>query len=84
MTFRFILQTLRPMAAMGVPPGNVVIALAFAAVASAAMAAMGVPPGDEVMMLVFMAIAAAAAALTFGGGGVGVSNIVALLGESWV
>ncbi len=82
--FGFIPPTLRPMAATGILPGNVVIALAFAAAATAARAATGVPPGDEVMALPFMATAAAAAASAFGGGGVEVSNIVALLRKSWV
>jgi hypothetical protein len=83
-TFGFILPVLRPMAAMSILPGNVVIPLAFAA-AVAAMAATGIPPGEKVMVLAFTATAAAAEASTFGGGGgVGVSNIVALLGESWV
>jgi hypothetical protein len=61
--FGFIPPALRPMAAMGIPPGNVVIALALTAPA-AVMAATGVPPGDRE--------------------GVRVSNIVALLRESWV
>jgi hypothetical protein len=40
------------MTATGVPLGNVVIALAFAAAAAAAtMAVTGVPPGDKVMRL---------------------------------
>jgi hypothetical protein len=43
------------------------------------MAAMGVPPGDVLIALTFPV-----AASTFGGGGVGVCDIVALLGESLV
>ncbi len=90
MMFGFIPLTLRLMAVAGVPLGEVVIALVFAAVAAAAvvgaatMAATGVPPGDKVMALAFMATVAAAAASTFGGGGAGVCNILALLRESWV
>ncbi len=49
---------LRPMTVTGVLPGDIMIALAFAA--------------------------AAAAASTFVGGGVGIWDIEALLGESWV
>jgi hypothetical protein len=80
---------LRPMAATGVPLGDVVIVLTFAvmvvaAAAAAAVAAMGVLPGDEVMVFAFMVTAAAARTLTFGGGEVGVHNIVLLLEESWV
>ncbi len=52
---------LRPMTATCIPPENVVIALAFAAM-----------------------VASAAAASTFVGGGVGICNTVALLGESWI
>jgi hypothetical protein len=70
---------LRPMAVKGVPPGDAAIALAFSA-AAAAMVAIGVPLGDEGIALAFAAIAAAA--LTFVGGGDGVRNIVASLGES--
>ncbi len=62
---------LRPMAATGVPPGDIVIALAFAVAATAVAAAAA-------------AAAAAVVASTFGGGGVGVCDIVALLGKSWV
>ncbi len=51
---------LRPMAVTGIPPGDIVIALAF---------------GLAVVVVV---------ALIFGGGGVGVCNIVMLLRESWV
>ncbi len=83
-TFRFIPPTLRPMAATGILPGNGVIALVFAAGATAAMEATGILPGDKVMALAFTATAVAAAASMFGGGGVVVSNIVASLGESWV
>ncbi len=72
---------LRPMAVKGVPLGDAAIVLAFA-MAAAAMAAIGVPPGDEGIALAFAAIAAAA--WTFVGGGDGVRDIVALLGESWV
>ncbi len=80
MTFGFIPPTLRPMAATGVPPGNVVIALAFAAAAMVEMAATGISPGDKLMALAFTeTVVAAVAALTFGGGGVVVSNIVASL-----
>ncbi len=46
------------------------------------MVAIGVPPGDEEIALAFAAIAVAA--LMFVGGGDGVCNIVASLGESWV
>ncbi len=64
MMFGFILQMLRPMAALGIPPGEVVIALTFTAMAAAiaamagmaAMAAAAVtdlPPGDKAMALVF-------------------------------
>ncbi len=67
---------LRPMAATGVPPGDMVIALAFAAAvavvaAAATMAATGIPPGDEGMAIAFAVTAAEAA--TFVGGGVGVA-----------
>jgi hypothetical protein len=48
------------------------------------MAATGVPLGDVVIALAFTGAAVAAAASMFGGGGVGVCNIIALLGESWV
>ncbi len=71
MTFGFIPPTLRPMAAMGVPPGDVVIALGFRAATAAAVAAMGIPLGDKVMLLAFTVTAAAAATLTFRGGGGG-------------
>jgi hypothetical protein len=47
------------------------------------MAATGVPLGDVVIALKFAA-AAAAVASTFGGGRVGVCDIVVLLGESLV
>jgi hypothetical protein len=80
----FILLALRLMAAMGIPPGDVAIALAFVAAAAAAMAVTGIPPGDEVMAYAFRATAVAAVASTFGGGRVAVCNIVALLRESWV
>ena len=73
-----------PMVATGIPLGDLVIALAFAAAAAAvvvAMAAlaMGVPPGDEGMALAFAATVAAAAA-TFVEGEVGVHAIV---GVAW-
>jgi hypothetical protein len=74
-------RMLRPMAVKGVPPGDAAIVLAFA-VAAVAMAAIGVPPGDKGIMLAFVATVVATA--TFVGGGDGVCNIVALLGESWV
>ncbi len=49
------------------------------------MTATGILPGDVVIALLFVAAAAAAAALTlFIGGGVGICDIVASLGESWV
>jgi hypothetical protein len=48
------------------------------------MAVMGIPPGDVVIALAIVEAVAVAAALTFAGGGVGVCNIIALLGESWV
>ncbi len=48
------------------------------------MATMGFMPEYVVMVLAFRATAAAAVELTFGGGGGGVCNIIALLGESWV
>jgi hypothetical protein len=57
------------------------IVLAFMA-AAVMMVAIGVPPGDEEIALAFAAIAVAA--LMFVGGGDGVCNIVASLGESWV
>ncbi len=66
------------MAVMGILPGDVVIALGFAAAAAMRMAATGVLPGDEVMALGFTATAAVVA-LMFGGGGVGVHNIVVCL-----
>ncbi len=80
MTFEFVPPMLTPMAATGVPPGDVVIALTSAAAA----AATGFLLGDVAMALTFKVTATAAAASTFGGGGVGVCDIVALLGESWV
>jgi hypothetical protein len=48
------------------------------------MAATGILPGDVVIALAFAAVAAAVAASMFVGGGDGVRDIVALLGESWV
>ncbi len=84
-TFGFILPMLRPMAATGIPPGDVVIALVFAEeAATAAIAVTGILPGEVVMALAFTAAAAAAAAVAasmFGGGGVGVYSIVATLRE---
>jgi hypothetical protein len=82
MMFGFVLPMLRPMAVMGVPPGNVVTVLVFV-LATAAMAVMGVPLGDKGITLAF-AVTAAVAVATFVGGGVGVCNIIALLRESWV
>ncbi len=81
MMFRFVPPMLRPMAATGVPPREMVIALAFTAAVMAAVATV-VPPKDK-GALAFAATAAAAASM-FGGGEVGVCAIVALLGESWV
>ena len=71
---------LMSMAAMGIPLGDTMIVLVFAA-AAAAMAEIGIPLGDKGIALMFVATAVAAAILE---GGVGVCNIVALLGESWV
>ncbi len=48
------------MAAMGIPPGDAVIALMFA-VAAVAMVAIGIPPGDKGLALAFAATVAAAA-----------------------
>jgi hypothetical protein len=49
------------------------------------VAAMGALPVVVVFVLAFaVAAVAAAAALMFGGGGVEICNIIALLGESWV
>ncbi len=79
-TSGFAPPMLRPVAAMGIPPGDAMIVLAFAAVA-AAMAVIVVLPGDKGIALAFAATVAAASIV---GGGVGVCNIVALLGESWV
>jgi hypothetical protein len=76
-TSGFAPPMLRPVAAMGVLPGDVMIVLAFAATV-VAMAAIVVLPGDKG---IFTVTAVAAAIL---GGVVGVCNIVALLGESWV
>ncbi len=72
-------------AATGIPPGDVMIALAFA-VAATAVAATGVPLGDFMMVLALMATAAVAVASMFEGGRgrVGVCNIIALLRESLV
>jgi hypothetical protein len=47
------------------------------------MTATGILPGDAVIVLAFAAVVAAAAS-TFVGGGVGIHDIVASLGESWV
>ncbi len=65
MTLGFVLPTFPPMAAAGIPQGDIVLELTFLAVAAAA-------------------VAAAVVASMFGGGGVEVCNIIALLGESWV
>ncbi len=81
-TFGFVTPTLRPMAAVGVLPRNAMIVLMFA-VAVAAMAAMGVLLGDKRITLAFAATVVVAA-VTFIGGGVGVCDIVGLLGERWV
>jgi hypothetical protein len=76
--FGFIPPTLRPMAATSILPGNMVIALALAAAAAAvAMAATGILPGDKVMALAFMVTAVAMVTSMFGGGGVGVCDIIA-------
>jgi hypothetical protein len=80
-TSSFAPLMLRPMAVKGVLPGDAAIVLAFAT-AAAAMAAIGLPPGDEGILLAFVAIVAVALMLV--GGGDGVCNIVASLGESWV
>ncbi len=69
------------MAVKGILPGDVAIVLAFAT-AAAAMVVIGVPTGDEGIVLAFAAIVVVA--LTLVGGGDGVCDIVALLGESWV
>jgi hypothetical protein len=79
MTSGFALQMLKPMAAVGIPLGDAVIVLAYAASAvMAVMTAIGVPPVDKEIALVFAATVAVAAII---GGGVGVCDIVALLGE---
>jgi hypothetical protein len=80
MTSGFTPPMLMPMAAMGVLLRDAMIVLAFAA-AAAAIAAIGNPPGDKGIVLAF-AVTALAAAIV--GGGIGVHDIVALLGESWV
>jgi hypothetical protein len=73
---------LRPMAVKGVLPGDAAIVLAFAVAVVAAMEAVGIPPGgDKGIALAFAATAVAAVIV---GGGDGVRDIVALLGESWV
>jgi hypothetical protein len=75
MMFGFVPGALRPMAATSVPPGDVVIALAFAfAVAAVAVAATCVLLGDKGIALAFAATATAAA--MFVGGEVGVCSIV--------
>ncbi len=74
-------RMLRPMAVKGISPGDKAIFLAFAA-AAVAMAAIGILQGDKGMALAFAATAVVTA--TFVGGGDGVRDIVALLGESWV
>ncbi len=81
MTSSFPLRILRPMAVKGVPPGDAAIVLAFV-VAAAAMAAIGMLPEAKGVALAFTAIVVVAS--TFVGGGNGVRNILALLGESWV
>ncbi len=49
------------------------------------MTASGVPLGDVVIALVFaVAVVAAVVASTFVGGGVGIRDIIASFGESWV
>ncbi len=80
LTSEFALPMLGPVAAMGVPPGDVMIVHALAA-AVAVMAVIVVPPGDKGIALAFMATALAAAIV---GGGVGVCGIVASLRESYV
>ncbi len=72
---------LRPMEVKGILPRDVEIVLTFAVAAAVAMVATGIPPGDERIMLTFAATVAAAAIV---GGGYGVRDIVALLGESYV
>jgi hypothetical protein len=79
-TSGFAPPLLRPMAVKGILPGDAVIVLLFAAAAAAAMAAFGIPLGDKGIALAFASTAAAAIV----GGGDGVCNIVASLGESWV
>ncbi len=76
-TSRFAPPMLRSMAAMGIPPGDMVIVLVFAA-AAAAMVAIGVPPKDKGIALAIVATAVAVA--TFVGGEVGVCAIV---GVAW-
>ncbi len=46
------------------------------------MAAKGIKPGEVMFVLSFAATAVVTVASTFGGGGVEVCNIVALLGEN--
>jgi hypothetical protein len=77
-TSGFALPMLRPMAAMGVPPGDTAIVLMCVA-AVAAMAVIDVLPRDEGTVFTFAATTAVAAIV---GGGVGVCNIVVMLGES--
>ncbi len=48
------------------------------------MTVTGILPGDVVIALAFAAAAVVAAASTFVGGGVGICDIVASLGKSWV
>jgi hypothetical protein len=77
--FRFVLPMLRPMAAMGIPQGDVVTALGFAVAAAAvatAAAVMGTLLRDEGTMLAFMATVAVVATLV--GGKVGVQAIVGM------
>ncbi len=68
------------MAVKGVPPGDVVIVLVLAA-GTVAMVAIAILPRDKGIALTFAATAAAVAIV---GGGEGVCDIIALLGESWV
>jgi hypothetical protein len=65
----FALPMLRPMAAMGIPPADRVIVLAFAVVA-AAMVAIGVLPGDKGIALTFAVTAVVAVMFVGGEGGV--------------
>ncbi len=73
-TSGFALPILRPMAAMGIPLRDAVIALMFAAAVVAAMAAISILPGGKGIVLAFAATAEAAA--TFVGGEVGFCAIL--------